>query len=143
MVLGSAFWAAPEEWKPRHALIPPTGVLNLGAIPPPEEVMLHGPGDSSGQAAWLSGLKQWRAERLTRMRYDDTEYERPELLWTRRVVSQNQPFSLLSNSAMSPSAREDCGRDSSWRESPPVLNRRLMVPTKKLLVVAEHKRAGV
>ena len=90
MVLGSAFWAAPEEWKPRHALIPPTGVLNLGAIPPPEEVMLHGPGDPAGHAAWLSGLKQWRAERLTRMRYDDTEYERPELLWTRRVVSQNQ-----------------------------------------------------
>jgi formylglycine-generating enzyme required for sulfatase activity len=71
-------------------LIPPSGVLNLGAIPPPDEVMLPGPADPAGQAAWLSGLKQWRAERLTRMRYDGREYDRPELQWTRRVVSQNQ-----------------------------------------------------
>lgn len=90
LVLGSAFWASSEEWKPRHALIPPSGVLNLGAIPPPDEVMLHGPQDPAAQPAWLSGLKQWRAERLTRMRYDGREYERPELLWTRRVFSQNQ-----------------------------------------------------
>lgn len=90
LVLGSAFWASPEEWKPRHALIPPSGVLNLGVIPPPEEVMLHGPEGPAGRAAWLSGLKQWRAERLTRMRYDGREYDRPELLWTRRVLSQNQ-----------------------------------------------------
>ena len=90
LVLGSAWWASPEEWRPRHALIPPSGVLNLGEIPPPYEVLLGGPEDPAGQPAWLSGLKQWRAERLTRMRYDGSEYERPELAWTRRVFSQSQ-----------------------------------------------------
>lgn len=90
LVLGSAFWASSEEWRPRHALIPPGGVLNLGEIPPPHEVLLAGPEAPGGQAAWLAGLKQWRTERLTRMRYDGREYERPELVWTRRVFSQNQ-----------------------------------------------------
>lgn len=85
-----AWWAVAEEWRPRHALIPPSGVLNLGAIPPPDEVMLQGPGDPAGQPAWLAGLKAWRAERMTRMRYDSAEYDRPGLLWTRRVFSQNQ-----------------------------------------------------
>jgi formylglycine-generating enzyme required for sulfatase activity len=90
LVLGSAFWASSEEWRPRHALIPPSGVLTLGEIPPPREVLLDGPETPDGQPAWLSGLKQWRAERLTRMRYDSSEYDRPELAWTRRVFSQNQ-----------------------------------------------------
>ena len=90
LVMGCAFWAVAEEWRPRHGLIPPSGVLNLGEIPPPQEVLLAGPEAPEGRAAWLAGLKQWRAERLTRMRYDGHEYERPELLWTRRVFSQNQ-----------------------------------------------------
>ena len=34
--------------------------------------------------AWLSDLKAWRAERLTRMGYDDAEYRRPEFAWTQR-----------------------------------------------------------
>jgi len=90
LVVGSAWVASAEEWRPRHALIPPTGVLNLGEIPPPAEVLLGGPEDAAGQATWLAGLKRWRAERLTRMRYDGGEYSRPELAWTRRVFSQNQ-----------------------------------------------------
>ncbi len=32
--------------------------------------------------AWLRDLKAWRAERLTRMGYDDAEYLRPEFQWT-------------------------------------------------------------
>ena len=90
LVLGLAWWAGSEEWRPRHALIPPSGVLNLGEIPPPGGVLLTGPDDPAGQPAWLAGLKLWRADRRTRMRYDGREYERPELLWTRRVFSQNQ-----------------------------------------------------
>ena len=43
LVMGCAFWAVAEEWRPRHGLIPPSGVLNLGEIPPPQEVLLAGP----------------------------------------------------------------------------------------------------
>ena len=90
LVACSAWWAGSEEWRPRHALIPPSGVLNLGEIPPPLEVLLEGPPDPAAQPVWLLGLKEWRAERRTRMRYDDSEYSRSELAWTRRVFSQNQ-----------------------------------------------------
>lgn len=34
--------------------------------------------------AWLRDLKAWRAERLTRMGYDDAEYRRPEFAWAQR-----------------------------------------------------------
>jgi formylglycine-generating enzyme required for sulfatase activity len=33
--------------------------------------------------AWLHDLKVWRAERKTRMGYDDSEYRRPEFQWIR------------------------------------------------------------
>ncbi len=40
--------------------------------------------------AWLRDLKVWRHERLTRMGYDDSEYRRPEFLWTQRDFFQPQ-----------------------------------------------------
>ena len=40
--------------------------------------------------AWLHDLKVWRHERLTRMGYNDSEYRRPEFLWTQRDFFQPQ-----------------------------------------------------
>jgi hypothetical protein len=40
--------------------------------------------------AWLHNLQVWRHERLTRMGYDDSEYRRPEFLWTQRDFFQPQ-----------------------------------------------------
>ena len=40
--------------------------------------------------AWLADLKAWRHERLTRMGYDDSQYRRPELLWSQRDFIQPQ-----------------------------------------------------
>src|SRR5579864_2119023 len=40
--------------------------------------------------AWLSDLKTWRAEHLTRMGYNDAEYRRPELQWAQRDFVQPQ-----------------------------------------------------
>ncbi|MGA2591485.1 MAG: formylglycine-generating enzyme family protein [Bryobacteraceae bacterium] len=40
--------------------------------------------------AWIGDLRQWRHERLIRMGYDDSEYRRPELLWTQRNFIQPQ-----------------------------------------------------
>ena len=80
----------PDEWKPRHALVPPTGVMNLPSVAGPQDVLLAGPEDPGGTAAWLAGMKAWREERLKRLRFDSSEYSRPELAWTQRVFSQVQ-----------------------------------------------------
>ena len=90
LIAGSSWLVFAEEWRPRHALIPPSGVLNLGQPPAPLEVLLSGPDDPAGQAAWLAGIKAWRTAHLPRLRYDASEYSRPELTWTQRVFSQNQ-----------------------------------------------------
>lgn len=79
-----------DEWKPRHALVPPTGVMNLPSVAGPQEVLLAGPETSAGAANWRAGMKAWRQERLTRLRYDGAEYARPELAWTQRIFSQVQ-----------------------------------------------------
>ena len=39
---------------------------------------------SGDHDAWMRDLKAWRAERLTRMGYDDAEYRRPEFAWAQR-----------------------------------------------------------
>src|SRR5215472_12569697 len=79
-----------DEWRPRHALVPPTGVMNLGEPASPQDVFLTGPASSAEQAVWLAGIQAWRTERLTRLRYNGAQYDRPELLWTRGIVSQYQ-----------------------------------------------------
>src|SRR5271155_218193 len=78
-----------DEWKPRHDLVSHTGVMNLTELPPPSEVFFFGPA-SPGEAGWLDGLKSWRADRRIRLRYDGSQFERPELEWTQHVFSQVQ-----------------------------------------------------
>ena len=78
------------EWKPRHDLVSHTGVLTLTEPPPPGEVFFSGPASPADQPAWLEGLKAWRNARKTLLRYDPSQYERPELEWTQRIFSQVQ-----------------------------------------------------
>jgi iron(II)-dependent oxidoreductase len=85
-----AAFAFPDEWKARHALIPPTGVMNLPELPPPSDVLYPGPVNPAEASAWLAGFKSWRSDRLTRLRYDGSQYDRPELAWTQHVFSQVQ-----------------------------------------------------
>ena len=79
-----------DEWKARHALISPSGVMNLSEPPAPDEVFFSGPQDSADAGGWLAGLKAWRSDRLARMRYDGSQYDRPELAWTQQIFSQMQ-----------------------------------------------------
>jgi gamma-glutamyl hercynylcysteine S-oxide synthase len=79
-----------DEWKPRHDLVSHTGVMNLTEPPPPSEVFFSGPASHSDQPSWLEGLKSWRQERRTLLRYDASQYNRPDLLWTQRIFSQVQ-----------------------------------------------------
>ncbi|HXW61104.1 MAG TPA: SUMF1/EgtB/PvdO family nonheme iron enzyme [Candidatus Acidoferrales bacterium] len=82
--------ATSEEWRPRHALVPPTGVLNLTEPGGPADVLLLGPEQPRAASAWRAEMKGWREERLRQMRYEGTEYERPDLAWTQKVYSQVQ-----------------------------------------------------
>jgi len=56
----------------------------------PQGNQIPGPRDAADFAAWLRDLKIWRAERLTRMGYDDAEYRRPEFQWAQRDFVQPQ-----------------------------------------------------
>ena len=87
MISATAF---SDEWRPRHALVPPTGVLNLTQPAGPADVLLPGPENPAAADAWRTQMKAWRQERLQRLRYQGTEYERPELAWTQHVYSQVQ-----------------------------------------------------
>ena len=45
---------------------------------------------SNTYQTWLADLTRWRHEHLIRMGYDDSQYKRPELLWTQRNFIQPQ-----------------------------------------------------
>jgi len=79
-----------DEWKPRHDLVSHTGVMNLTELPPPSEVFFFGPTSSSDQPGWLQGLKAWRKDRSTLLRYDGSQYDRPDLQWTQHIFNQVQ-----------------------------------------------------
>jgi iron(II)-dependent oxidoreductase len=79
-----------DEWKARHALVPPNGIMNLTQLPGPDEIFFSGPEDPAARATWLERLKAWRDDRLTRIRYEGSQFERPELEWTQHVFSQAQ-----------------------------------------------------
>jgi iron(II)-dependent oxidoreductase len=81
--LGFAFVRAQNmHHQPQGNQIPGPGQsvgVNLDDLMPPYKADPNADHD-----AWLHDLKAWRAERLTRMGYDDAEYRRPEFEWTRR-----------------------------------------------------------
>jgi gamma-glutamyl hercynylcysteine S-oxide synthase len=79
-----------DEWKPRHDLVSHTGVMNLTEPPPPSEVFFSGPASPSDQPGWLEGLKSWRRDRRTLLRFDGSQYDRADLRWTQRIFSQVQ-----------------------------------------------------
>jgi gamma-glutamyl hercynylcysteine S-oxide synthase len=88
LYLNSLLWS--DEWKASHALVSPTGVMDLSPPPPPSEVFFPGPENSSDAASWLEQLQAWRVNRRIRLRYDGSQYERAELEWTQHVFSQVQ-----------------------------------------------------
>lgn len=55
-----------------------------------EQQTIAGPQTPAESAGWLAEMRRWRAERLAKMDYHGTEYERPELKWTQRSFIQPQ-----------------------------------------------------
>jgi formylglycine-generating enzyme required for sulfatase activity len=64
--------------------------MNLTEPPPPSEVFFSGPASPSEQPGWLEGLKGWRRDRRSLLRYDGSQYDRPDLQWTQHIFSQVQ-----------------------------------------------------
>ena len=56
----------------------------------PQGGQIPGPAKPSDFAAWLDDVKQWRAERRTRIGYNGSEYDRSELKWTQHSFVQPQ-----------------------------------------------------
>lgn len=94
-----------DEWKARHGLIVPGGVLTLSNPPGPSEVFFPGPPNPSAFDAWFADLRAWRANRLQNLRYDGSEYARPEFAWTRKSFTQVQLL-VWDRSLYDPSTRQ-------------------------------------
>ena len=56
----------------------------------PQNEQIPGPQSPSGFAAWLRDIQNWRHERLIRVGYDGSQYERPELKWSQSSFIQPQ-----------------------------------------------------
>ena len=94
-----------DEWRPRHDLVSHTGVMTLTEPPPPSEVFFSGPDSPGAQPAWLEGLKAWRKDRRTLLRYNSSQYDRPDLEWTQHIFSQVQLL-IWDRSLYDPDKRE-------------------------------------
>jgi formylglycine-generating enzyme required for sulfatase activity len=51
---------------------------------------IDGPATPADFPKWIADMKLWRAEFLKKLRYDDSEYRRPELLWAQSSFMQPQ-----------------------------------------------------
>jgi len=57
---------------------------------PPLHSQIPGPATQADFAKWLADVKHWRMERRIRMGYEDSEYSRPQLVWTQSCFIQPQ-----------------------------------------------------
>jgi formylglycine-generating enzyme required for sulfatase activity len=99
-LVASMLWAQDTAHRPEGNQIPGPGQggrgdgLAIGAAVDP----------AADHDAWLRDLKIWRAERKTRMGYDDSEYRRPEFQWIKRnfispqvMVEERTLFDVMQN----------------------------------------------
>src|SRR5579863_5764616 len=56
----------------------------------PQGDQIPGPTNPAEFSSWLSDIRHWRDERLIRIGYRGTEYERPEFAWAQRDFVQPQ-----------------------------------------------------
>ncbi len=56
----------------------------------PQNEQLPGPPSPSAFSSWLRDIQHWRSERLIRMGYDGSQYDRPEMKWAQSSFVQPQ-----------------------------------------------------
>lgn len=136
LLLFSSRLSFPDEWKANHALMSPTGTINLPDMPPPSEVFFSGPERPADAASWLEGLKAWRADRHIRLRYDGSQYDRAELKWTQHVFSQVQL--LIWDRSFYDSERDEYTVDRFLAETEPCIG-----PIDAVLIWHVYPNLGV
>ncbi|MGA2031502.1 MAG: SUMF1/EgtB/PvdO family nonheme iron enzyme [Thermoguttaceae bacterium] len=52
--------------------------------------IIHGPAADEDNAAWLRAMREWRQKRWAEIRYDGSQYGRPELAWAQHSFIQPQ-----------------------------------------------------
>src|SRR6202162_44125 len=56
----------------------------------PQDEQLPGPPSLATFASWLRDIQHWRRERLIRIGYNGSQYDRPELKWAQSSFMQPQ-----------------------------------------------------
>jgi len=85
LLTGATLMLAQETaHQPQGNQILGPGQPNSGPAPWVGELFEFKNDPAADHDAWLHDLKVWRAERKTRMGYDDSEYRRPEFQWIKR-----------------------------------------------------------
>jgi iron(II)-dependent oxidoreductase len=97
-------WAQETGHQPQGNQILGPGQPNSGPAAWVGELFEFKNDPATDHDAWLRDLKVWRAERKTRMGYDDSEYRRPEFQWIQRnfvspqvMVEERNLFDVTQN----------------------------------------------
>jgi iron(II)-dependent oxidoreductase len=86
LVFSSLVYSQDTNFEPDHQQIPAADCLTMRPVWEPETRACT----QQDHDAWLADIKHWRRERLIRIGYDGSRYERPELKWTQSSFLQPQ-----------------------------------------------------
>jgi formylglycine-generating enzyme required for sulfatase activity len=86
LVFSSLVYSQDTNFEPDHQQIPAADCLTTRPVWEPETRACT----QQDHDTWLADIKHWRRERLIRIGYDGSRYERPELKWTQSSFLQPQ-----------------------------------------------------
>jgi formylglycine-generating enzyme required for sulfatase activity len=86
LVFSSLVYAQDTNFEPDHQQIPAADCLTMKPVWEPETKACT----QQDHDAWLADIKHWRSERLIRIGYDGSRYDRPELKWAQSSFFQPQ-----------------------------------------------------
>jgi iron(II)-dependent oxidoreductase len=86
LIFSSLVYAQDTNFEPDHQQIPAADCLTMKPVWEPETKACT----QQDHDAWLVDIKHWRRERLIRIGYDGSRYDRPELKWAQSSFFQPQ-----------------------------------------------------
>src|ERR1700678_544173 len=86
LVFSSLVYSQDTNFEPDHQQIPAADCLTTRPVWEPETRACT----QQDHDTWLADIKHWRRERLIRIGYDGSRYERPEFKWTQSSFLQPQ-----------------------------------------------------
>jgi formylglycine-generating enzyme required for sulfatase activity len=86
LALSSMVCAQDTNFEPDHQQVPAPDCLSMKSVWEPETKACT----QEDHDSWLADIKHWRSERLIRIGYDGSRYDRPEFKWTQSSFFQPQ-----------------------------------------------------